>query len=417
MRATRTLAACAAVTAALFAASSVVTGVTAASSPPIIASPNGIVGVPQIIDLRAPQLTGQILTLSIANDGGPVGILTVNVNDSGSGNTTWTPPSAGQWRISGLGALAPASASVINVAATPTTTTLYSANKTQVNAATTMIAAVQALTGNIAPTGSVTFSLATGTPLQTVPLRPSIDSISLAYFSWQPSTTGTTTIIATYNPTTTSGAQANMTPSESSNTIETVDTNPLVTLRLPSSYTIGTRVDVTSVINDIGLQGSASFSTNINGNIVPISGSIPLEGSSSTIRWTPTLGGNQILTTRFSASNSNASGSSQQWIYVEPALPTDTISTGFTPEDWWPTNDAITIATDDRVPFITSTASGAPVTTHVTAPCLVNGAELLTPTSPATCTMTVTSPGTSTSAAGDVSYTLSVKASAPKRRR
>jgi hypothetical protein len=399
----------------LFVASGVGTA-TAATATPTIATPDGVVGVPQTIEVRAPQFAGKSVAVVVATGTTQVGTLLVDVNGAGSGSTVWTPPSAGSWQISGAGGFSSATASSLQVAAMPTSTLLYSVNQTQVNAPTTMIASVHAVGGSIAPEGSVTFSTAAGTTLQTVPLTPGGGETSNAYFSWTPTSTGATTFIATYNPGSGAFGTAAMSGSSGRNTIEVVDTNPLVTFRLPGSYRIGEPVNVAAVVNNIGLSGSPAFSNNVNGKVSPISGSVDLVGSVATASWTPLISGNQILTTNFSASNSVASGSSEQAVYVDAPLPADSLTMGPAGQGSWPTTADIPLRTNARVAVATTSLSGSPVSFSESGPCMLSGGTLIASPSSGSCTVTIRSTGNAAYAPVSATYTFDVTAPAKKKR-
>lgn len=389
---------------------------SAANAPSVIGTPNGIAGVQQTIEVRAPQFANQTVAVTVNIGSTAIGSIPVTINSTGSGSAEWTPPGAGSWSITGQGAFASATPSNFTVTAAPTRTTLYAANQAQINTPTTMVATVQALTGTIAPQGSVTFTTAIGTVLQTVPLVPGAASTSTALFSWTSTGTGTTTIVATYNPAAGVVGPADMASSSASDTIESVSSNPLVTLRLPGAFTVGVPTDLSAVVNDIGLTGSAAFSTNVNGTVVPVSGSIPLVSSIATTPWTPTISGNQVLTANFSASNSNASGTANQWINVNRALPVDTVTVGPAGQGAWPAAP-IEIRTNTRVAMAATTASGAPIAWTESGPCLVSGAMLIASTAPGTCTLTVSSPGTPSFAPASATYTFQVSAPPKKKPR
>lgn len=391
-------------------------GAQAATAPASIGTPNGITGVQQTIEVRAPEFANQTVAVTVNAGSTPVGSIPIAVNAAGSGSAEWTPPGAGTWSIAGQGTLAAATPSNFTVAPTPTRTTLYAANQAQINAPTTMVAVVQALAGSLAPQGSVTFTTAIGTVLQTVALTPGSAGTSTATYSWTSTGTGTTTITATYNPASGVAGQADMTTSAGTDTIESVDSNPLVTLRLPSTFTVGVPVVVSAVINNIGLDGSAAFTTNINGTVLSVSGSVPLVNSVATAPWTPTVSGNQVLTANFSASNSNASGTANQWIAVANALPRDTVRLAPAGQNPWP-GAPIPVRTNTQIAMAAATASGAPVSIEENGPCLVSGMTLITATAPGTCTLVVSSPGTTSFAPASATYSFQITAPAKKKRR
>lgn len=385
----------------------------AATTQATIATPNGITGVQQTIEVRAPQFANQTVAVTVNAGATPIGTIPIAVNAAGSGSAEWTPPGAGSWSISGQGTFVGATPSNFAVAATPTRTTLYAANQAQINSPTTMIAVVQALAGNVAPRGSITFATSLGTVLDTVTVIPGASSSASATYSWTPTTVGTTTVTATFNPSSGIGGQADMTSSTATGTVASVTTNPLVTLRLPSTFTLGLPVDLVAVINNIGLTGSAAFITNVNGTVLSLSGSEPTVNNVVTAPWTPTVSGNQVLTAEFSATNSNASGSMNQWINVNRALPADSVRVGPADQSAWPTTP-VPLRTNTQVALSTTTASGAPVTIDESGPCSVSGSTLITSLVPGTCTLTISSPGTPSFAPTSATYTFQVSAPAKK---
>ena len=416
-----------AITAALAAGLLVAAGITAqgatAATPALIGSANGVVGIAQSVEVRAPGFANQTVSLNFMMANQVRSTTTIAVNAAGSGSTVWTPTDAGMWMVSGAGNFASATPSTLTVAAVPTITTLYAVNQATVNVATTMTAVVQSVSGTSSPIGSVTFTNPVGTALATVGLTPLGNGKSSADYSWtSASTTDSINITATYNPAPGFGGGANWLTSSSTDGIQVTNSTPALSLKLPGSFTVGRTVDVGGVINgpnNVTVQGSMAFTTNVNGNVSSISGSQPIANAQVTVPWTPTTSGNQVITASFSASNSNASGSGSQIISVNPALSADPISIGVQGSAAWPSGATVTASANAGLQLFTTTGSGAPASISESGPCLVNGNTLITATAAGTCTLTVSSPGTVSFAANQATITINVQAPAkkPKKKR
>ena len=396
------------------------TGATAAT-PALIGSANGVVGLAQTVEVRAPGFANQTVGLDFSLVGQVRTTATVAINAAGSGSTVWTPTDAGTWTISGSGGFASAAPSTATIAAVPTITTLYAVNQAAVNVATTMTAVVQSTGGTSSPLGSVTFTNPVGSPLATVNLTPQGNGKSSADFSWtSTSTTQRIDITATYNPAAGFAGGANWLTSSDTDGIQVLTSNPAVSLKLPGSFTVGRPVDVAAVINgpnNITFQGSAAFTTNVNGTISSISGSQPIRNAQVSVPWTPTTPGNQIITVNFSSSNSNASGTGNQIVNVNPALGADPISIGVQGSAAWPSGATVPVSANANLQLFTTSGSGAPTSISESGPCLINGSTLVTAISAGTCTLTVTSPGTTAFAANQATVTLDVQAPAKKSKK
>ena len=412
-----------AITAALAAGLLAAAGITAqgatAATPALIASANGVVGISQVVEVRAPGFANQTVGLNFNLVGQVRSTATVSINGAGSGSTVWTPTDAGTWSISGTGSFASATPSTLTIAAVPTITTLYAVNQAQVNVATTMTAVVQSTGGTSSPVGSVTFTNPVGASLATVALTPQGNGKSSANFSWtSTSTTERITITATYNPAPGFAGGANWLTSSSTDGIQVLTTNPPVAMKLPGSSTVGRPTDVAAVINgsnNVSVQGSVSFTTNVNGSVTSIAGSQPIQSAQATASWTPATAGNQVITANFSATNSNASGTATQIISVDPALAADPISFGVQGSAAWQAGATVSVPANASLQLFTTTGSGAPTNLSDTGPCLINGNTVIAANGAGKCTITVTSPGTTTFAANQASVTLAVQAPPKKK--
>jgi len=415
-----------AITAALAAGLLAAAGITAqgatAATPASIASANGVVGISQVVEVRAPGFANQTVGLNFSIAEQVRSTATVSINGAGSGSTVWTPTDAGTWTISGAGTFSSASASTLTIAAVPTLTNLYAVNQATVNVATTMTAIVQTTGGTSSPAGTVTFTNPVGSTLATVALTPLGNGKSSANYAWtSTSTTPRITITATYNPTTGLGGGANWLTSSSTDGIQVTGAAPTVSLKLPGSFTVGRTIDVGAVITGVTgsdnspIQGSVSFTTNVNGNVTSIAGSQSLTGGQATTSWTPTTSGNQVITANFSATNSFVSGTGTQTINVSPAPSADPLSFGVQGSAAWPAGATVSAPANASIQLFTTTGSGAPTNISESGPCLINGSTLITATGVGTCTLTVTSPGTANFAANQATVTLDIQAPAKKK--
>ncbi len=409
----------------VIAVGSTVTGMAqAAQGPSVIGAANGIVGVSQTVEVRAPAFASQTVTLTFALAGQTVTSAQVGLNGSGSGSTSWTPSQAGSWTVSGAGTFAGAQASTPTVAGVPTITTFYAVRQAQVNVATNLTAVVSSTSGTFVPTGSVIFATAFGSALGTVALVPSGPASATATLAWTPTATSEALpLTATYSPSAGLSGAANARASSSSDQVQVLSTQPLVTLKLPNQYVVGRAANITSVITQsttpntgAPLAGSAAVTVDVNGTVTGIGGSLAVQGGEATTSWVPTSPGNQILTSQFSSSNSFLSGSAQQIIAVLPAPTKDAVSIGPSGQAAWAAGSSVNLQANSSVSLNSTTASGAPTSVSETGPCLVNGATLIASTTAGTCSVTVTSPGTASFAPNSTTVTVNVTAPPKKRR-
>lgn len=395
-----------------------------AATPSLIGSANGVVGIAQTVEVRAPGFANQTVGLNFTLAGQVRSTSNVTLNAAGSGSAVWTPSDAGFWTIAGAGSFAGASASTLTVSGVPTITTLYAANQAPVNVATTLTAVVAPTAGAAVPSGSVIFTDQFGSTLGSAPLAANSTGTATANFAWTPTApTSGITITATYSPSAGAGGSANALASSSTDGIQVTFTTPLVTLKLPGTLVVGRSTNVTALIagatgsDGSPLQGSVGLTNNVNGSVTGISGSIPLSGSQATATWKPTSPGNQLIVADFSASNSFISGSNTQAVNVLPAPGADPISIGVQGSAAWPAGGTVSAPANASITLFTTTGSGAPASISETGPCLVNGGTLVTSTTAGTCTLTVSSPGTASFASSQATVTIDVQAPPKKKRR
>ena len=184
-----------------------------AATPSLIGSANGVVGIAQTVEVRAPRFAGQKIGLNFSLAGQVRTTATVSLNSAGSGSTVWTPSDAGAWSVAGAASFSSASASNVTVAAAPTITTLYAANQAPVNAPTTLTATVAPTGGAAIASGSVVFTDQFGSTLGSSPLTSDATGLATADFAWTPTyTTPRINVTATYSPSAGAGEAQTLSP-------------------------------------------------------------------------------------------------------------------------------------------------------------------------------------------------------------
>ena len=386
-------------TAALFAACLLAVAATPgalASQPakkvaaaPIIAAPNGTVGIQTTVSVSAPTLANQVVNVSLTYNGTVTGQLAFQLNSNGNGSAAWTPAQPGTWTLGGVGALASASPLAVTASSVSTITTLSTVNAAQPGSPSTMVVTVQPTQGTYQPLGTVTMTNGAGTTYGTVTLEPYGSGLSYGTFAWTPPSTGTYAFTANYNQS--SGALA----SSSTNSLNVVPTAPLVSLRIPTKYTIGLPVVISTVINNVpNVTGSAGFAV-INGNITNyIGGSVPLNFNGiATTSWTPSVIGYQVLQTQFSSTDKTLNGVATQAISVSGPGPADPMSVSVQSLGVLNANTPVTARQNSQLPVTTSSGSGAAVNLSESGPCFLKASTLVIPAGRGTCTLTAMSPG------------------------
>jgi hypothetical protein len=356
---------------------------------PIISAANGTVGMQTTVSVSAPSLANQTVNALLTYNGVGVGQLAFFLNANGSGSSSWTPSQPGQWTISGLGGLSKAAPLTVTEAGISTITTLATVNQAQVGTPTTMIVTVAPTAGNYQPTGTVTITNGAGTTYGTAALEPYGSGLSYATFSWNPPSVGTYNFTATYNQT--AGALASSS-TDSTNVLATV---PLVTLRVPTQFTVGEPVPLSAVVNNSpNFTGSAGFSI-INGNTPNyIGGSVGLNPSGvATTAWTPSITGYQVVQANVSNTGNTVSGVATQAISVASPGAPDPMSVSAPNLGTLRVNVPVTANSGARLPVSTQSGSGAAVNLSESGPCFLQASTLVVPSGRGTCTLTAASPG------------------------
>lgn len=385
------------------------TAIAPASAAPaaFVATPNGMVGMTQEILISAPSLKGQPITIGFALGSAGTSQQTV-VGSNGYGYMNWTPSLAGSWTISGLGNAIGIGTTTVNIAAMPTTTTLFTPTNATSNAVTLVSVIVSAEAGTYAPQGTINLASAFGNPVGTQQLTPIAGSAnSYASFDWTPQVLGYFPLIATYTPSS-NGTLAST--SETANSL-IVSNAGVVELRVPTSFRVGQPTVISALVTPTTTVGSAAFQ--LNGGY--LSGSIPLVNGVATTQWTPTQQGIQTITTQFSSTAAGGpSGAVSQAINVLGANPADVISVS-APSGTWGPGRPIAIATGSNTQLSTSSASGSSVLLSESGPCSING-SVITGLGAGTCTVTAASVGSSAYTPASVTFVVTVTAPPRKRR-
>ena len=383
------------------------TSPASAATTPFIATPNGMVGVQQEIVFRAPSLAGQVATIgfvsgSISNAGQTA------VNSRGFGSLAWTPTSAGAWTISGLGSAASIGSTTITVASQPTVTQLFVGNQIQTGVVNKAIVDVDALTGQLAPVGTVTVRDQTQAVVATGALSSTGGLTSSAIVEWTPSTAGNQALTATYTP------SNNAFSASTSNTQRPQYTTAVVPVALsfPAELRVGSPEPLFAILGNNQPEGSAAFLE----NNVGISGSIPTSNGVARFVWTPNATGIQTIVTTYTGNTAGFSGSASQVVNVQPAISADSITVAPVAGAPWNPGLPITLQAGSSTPLNATAASGATVLLSETGPCVIAGSTL-TVLGSGQCVVTAVSPGTGAVAGTTATFTITVTSRPKKKRR
>ena len=387
-----------------------VSGLTAApasAADPFIATPNGMVGVQQEIVFRAPSLADQVATIgfvsgSISNAGQTA------VNSRGFGSLAWTPTSAGTWTISGLGSAASIGATTITVASQSTITQLFVGNQIQTGVANKAIVDVDALTGQLAPVGTVTVRDQNQAVVATGALSSTGGLTSSAIVQWTPSAAGNQALTATFTP------SSNAFAASTSNTQRPQYTTAVVPVALsfPAELRVGSPEPLFAILGNNQPEGSAAFLE----NNVGISGSIPTSNGVARFVWTPNATGIQTIVTTYTGNTAGFSGSASQVVNVQPAISADSITVAPVGGAPWNPGLPITLQAGSSTPLSATAASGATVLLSETGPCVIAGSTL-TVLGSGQCVVTAVSPGTGAVAGTTATFTITVTSPPKKKRR
>ena len=373
-----------------------------------IATPNGEVGLPQVITVKAPRSQfNKVITLTFSTPGVATNAGQVTVSPQGFANLTWTPPAAGQWTITTTGLPAATASTTISVAPMSTSIVLDAPNQAGIGVATPLLVEVSARGGVIAPSGTITVRNQTAQVVATGTLTTTQGVTSSAQLSWTP-TAGTTSLTATFNP-----ASGAFSASVSAPETPVISTEPIVALRFPPVLYQGVPVTLQAVQSSIipaGWGASNAFNIYRDGFLIFGSGSQPVVNGVASFVWTPPQTGVYTIQAEYSTGNFVYNGNTSQSVNVQPP----------------PTNDTITVTANNgpmpatlqagtSVTLGGGATSGAAVVFSATGPCVVN-ANVLTALSAGSCAVSAYSAGGGTLQPVTTTNTITVTP-APKKPR
>jgi hypothetical protein len=377
-----------------------------AASNGFIAAPNGMVGVPETITINAPSAAGQVVTIGL-QFGAIAQTLQTTIGANGYGSVTWTPTAAGTWGINGLGTIVSSGSTTLTVAPMPTYTVLLAQNALQQGVANSLLAAVIAPIGNLAPTGAVTLSTSGGAALTSAPLTGLYGSAtSTAQLSWNPPNGGPTSIQAAYQPA--SGGQLASTSQVSNPNVQS--SVATVALRWPASLYVGSTTVLQAVLGTGIPDGSAAFLMDGAG----ISGSIATTNGVASLQWAPPSSGIHTITVNYTGNKPGFSGSSSQLVNVQGARVADNLTVDPPTQPVWSIAQPIVMRAGTTATLVGTSASGTTVLFSEQGPCVIAGSTLRA-LSAGQCQVTAFSPGNEQLTPGSETYTVTVQ-KPPKKR-
>lgn len=365
---------------------------------------NGLVGVPQYLSITA------------AVDGGACGpilppAVTILASTTGSTQTIgtatfaqcvgnafqytfqWVPTSAVPLYISADMNGTASNAIRSAIAPVPTTTRITAANTVAVGQPTMLTASVTANSGSQAsPQGFVQFSVLGGGNIGSpVPLNNAVPST--AQIQWIPSVLGTVNLIATYSPATVNGVintTCQTSCTSAPDQVQVTSTGVNVFIANPPGFSTGLPSVLTAVVSVVPPSGSVTFT--INGAILATNVPVQSNGQAQAT-WTPPAPGNYTLAVRW-VGNGGLTGTAQDNLAVGAApSQADVISLAPQGQGAWSPVGVYTLPNGTTITFVTSTASGSPVTLTQSGPCNLTGATLVVDSGNGQCRLTASSRG------------------------
>lgn len=409
-RTTRTILATAAAALALSSAPALNAAPVPASAT-FVATPNGQVGVQQVVTVKAPRaMRNQVVTISFTSPSGATNAGQTVVNAQGFASIPWTPSAPGTWTVNASGLPAANANTSITVAPMTTSIVLDAANQVGIGATTTLVAEVTANGGVIAPSGTITVRNQTNNIVATGTLVGVPNQVrSTATINWTPAA-GTTSLVATYNPSSNA-----FTSSVSAPESPLLSGEPTIALRFPPALYVGVPVTLQAVATSqipAGWGGSGAFQISRDGFLTFASGSQPLTNGVVSWTWTPTQTGLQTVQVQFATGNLVFNGVSEQNVNVLPTPRADTVT--FAPAV------PSTMQAGTNIAVAAGAASGSTVTFATNGPCVIN-ANVLTVLSAGICTITGTSVGSGPAgligASASTTVTITPAPAPPKRKR
>lgn len=398
---------------------------TAATALGQVATPgSGVAGIMQSVSVIAPASIGRPVTLTASN-GTATQPLTVTVNRTGVGRTTWAPPTSGTWTISAAkGGIAPAQ---VTVSAMPTNTQVAVPTNTTEHRPSPIIATVE--TGDdtaergMAPiTGKVVFTEVVRGVIGEARVETTQDGTAMARLDWAPPGVATYAVSAQFVPGAASSTEAaNSAPANPSSSTYAPSTSLAssftagrdpqpVQLLMPQTMREGNPAYVVVHVND-HRRGMVSLEVDSR----KVSPDKPIVDDIAEFEWTPLYSGLTEVRVIFHelsvdrATIQTTSGGTaeveqvalrhvvEQTVNVLDRKPRNPIS--ITPvvkgvdEQPWIDGSVVEYAAQSRVPLVWSSGNGAPVALAVTGSCAISGQTLLMPATGGGCLVDGSSPG------------------------
>ena len=344
-------------------------------APVFVASPNGVAGVSQNITVRDRSLRGKTAILSFLLQGSEtVSSGVVPVNNQGFANLAWTPPTAGNFTVALTNGQSSAS-TTISVAAMPTATRITMPNQVQENSSVAITATVSTLGGTVAPSGTVLVRDQFDHIVATGSLGPAVSTNTATGTIYWIASIATTALKAEFVPTTTAFAS-----SFSPYAYPSVGGDQTIALALPQDFYLNEPVMLTAFMGASAPAGSAAFSLNRFGFIMPMGGSLGTSSGSASIVWDPYATGYQSIGVNYTSNSGTVNGVAIQPIEVQAARVPAQI-------------DLSVQKRSASVRTILATAtSGSPVSLATSGPFVLSGVKLYV-LSAGSCTVTASAPG------------------------
>jgi hypothetical protein len=323
--------------------------------------------------------------------------------------TSWIPSNAGNVQMTARYTADDGSQTAVSKASTVTI------NKAESSAlismpSTARIASDVTVTAQVtvegyAPTGTVTFIKANGTPLTTAAL----DAGGQASITVQmPSSPTTYQLRARYD----GDENAKRSTSAQGRTVVT-NTGSRVSLSVPNAaIALGASVPLTASVSPPGSTGVVTFSI---GSIVL--GSSAVASGRAVFQWSPATIGPVTLTASFIPTGAATSvGQDSIPVTVLNQVPTDQVSLTPSGSASLGENAGYPLRNGTSVTFTATSTSGNPVTLSVTGPCSVNGLVVRANSGNGSCALTATTRTTAQFQGANQSYTITLILGKPSAR-
>ena len=381
-----------------------------------VGTPNGLVGVQQTVTVRAPRLAGEVVTITFTNPQTQPNSGQAAVDSAGFASLPWTPTLPGTWTITANGGGLSIDPATIVVSAMPTVTTLFMPGEVEPNRSTSILAQVKALSGILAPSGTISVTNQFGAQVASGTLQPTAtQGLSSASMNWTPAP-GSFVFTATYTPNSTA-----FTASTSPSQTPYIGNAQPISLSLPPVMYVGVPARVSGIINPQFLTaqgGSVAFFLQTQGvTTYPMGGTLPIANGVGTTTWTPSQAGVQTVGVDYSTVGSVYSGLDTQVVNVQPAPTPDVVTVTPSGSPAWGPGAVGALTAGSSVELTPSSTSGNPVTFDLTGPCAME-AGTLTVLGPGQCVVTANSIGNGGSlSASQSSYVIQVQAAPRKKKR